>query len=39
MWKRCALLPVGLWTTFVVRGNLGVGCVETCWTSGLLYFV
>jgi hypothetical protein len=39
MWKRCALLPVGLWTTFVVRRNLGVGCVETCWTSGLLYFV
>ena len=39
VWKRCALLPVRLWTTFVMRGNLGVGCVETCCTSGLLYLV
>ena len=39
VWKRCALLSVALWTTFVMRGNLGVSCVETCWTSGLLYFV
>jgi hypothetical protein len=39
MWKRCALFPIGLWTTIVMRGNLGVGCVETSWSSGLLYFV
>ena len=31
--------PSALWTTFVVRGNLRVACVETCWTAGLLYFV
>jgi hypothetical protein len=39
VWKRCALFTVGLWTTFVMGVNLRVGCVETCWTSGLLYFV
>ena len=39
MWKRCALLPVGLWTALDVRWNLGVGCVETTLASGLTYFV
>jgi hypothetical protein len=39
VWKRCALFPIGLWTTLDVRCNLGVGCVETCWHSGLTYFV
>jgi hypothetical protein len=39
VWKRCALFPLGLWTALNVRWNLGVGCVETCWRSGLTYFV
>lgn len=39
MWKRCAPLPAGLWTTLAMGRNLGVGCVETCWASGLTYFV
>ena len=39
VWKRCALFPVGLWTTFVKRGKLRVGCVETSSTTGLPYFV
>jgi hypothetical protein len=29
MWKRCAPLTPGLWTTLVLRQRLGVGCVET----------
>ena len=39
MWKRCAPFPIGLWTTLVMRWKLRVGCVETTWTSGLIYFV
>jgi hypothetical protein len=39
MWKRCAPLTPGLWTTLVLRQRLGVGCVETSSTSGLPYFV
>ena len=29
MWKRCAPLTPGLWTTLVLRQRLGVGGVET----------
>jgi hypothetical protein len=39
MWKRCAPLTPGLWTTLILRQRLGVGCVETSLTSGLPYFV
>ena len=39
VWKRCAPLPAGLWTKRAISPNLRVGCVETCWASGLTYFV
>ena len=39
VWKRCAPLPAGLWTTLTRCPNLRVSCVETCWTGGLIYFV
>src|SRR5215203_5993481 len=39
VWKRCAPLRAGLWTTLTRCRNLRVSCVETCWTGGLIYFV
>jgi hypothetical protein len=39
VWTQCALLRAGLWTTLVLDWNLRVRCVETCYTSGLLYIV
>jgi hypothetical protein len=39
VWTQCALFRVGLWIALVLDSNLGVGCVETSRTSGLLYFV
>ena len=39
VWTQCALPRVGLWTALVLDRNLRVGCVETCYTSGLIYIV
>jgi hypothetical protein len=39
VWTQCALLRVGLWTALVLDRNLRVGCVETCYTSGLIYIL